>query len=108
MPMYEVTYRLTITSDTQEDAALEADRLLLTGDDERLDLVTEILAAAEEIEGNNDTTDCAASIIDSCHKLDALLPRRDRSNRPREYCVTAARAPTVFVRVDRGQAKRIA
>lgn len=58
MPMFEVTHRLTVTADTPEAAALEADRLL-------------------------------------------ALPMR-------EFSVTGPRTPTVFVRVERGKATRIA
>lgn len=46
---------------------------LHTGDDARIDLVSSIIASAEELEGNEEITDIAASIIDDCHKLDALL-----------------------------------
>lgn len=51
----------------------DPDEQLHTGDDDRLDLVSSILATAEELEGNEEMMECAASIIDDCHKLDELI-----------------------------------
>lgn len=64
---------------------------LHTGDDERIDLVTSIIAAAEELEGDEDVTETAASIIDDCHKLDALL----LATIDRERAAVNASAPLV-------------
>lgn len=48
---------------------------LHTGDDDRIDLVTSIIASAEQIQGEDDpdVADLVASILEDCRTLDALL-----------------------------------
>lgn len=68
---------------TEQD--MNDDEPLHTGDDERLDCVTSILAGAEELEGDDEVQEIAAGIIDDCHKLDALILatiKRERQSAP--------------------------